>query len=203
MWTRLTFILALCTVFVASGCSPVPTDPGAGGESGFSELAYSNTEWGFQISRPNDQWGIQVQTFELDRDTNGLSRVDVRIASPILASLAGFRPQMQLIPRALPTGVTLDQLVTLYEEQDLMPQFDRYRVVGEKQKIQLNGGEAVQWQFRYSQLEVSNRRYPGTRFLTAVAIHNNIAYYMIGNGSQDAGYPLEEYQQIVSSLRFN
>ncbi len=110
---------------------------------------------------------------------------------------------MRLFPRALPAGTTLDDLAQSYEEQDLAPQFDQYRVVGEKVRVQLDGGEAIQWQFRYSQIEVSNPYYPGTRFLVAVAIHNQEGYFMIGNGSQDTGYPLEEYQQIVSSLRWS
>ena len=202
MWSRLSCGFALCVLSVISGCSPIPTDPDAAGSSGFSELSYFNESWGFQISRPNDLWGITVQTFELDRDTNGLPFVDVRIASPVSALVGGFRPQMRLFPRALPEGTTLDELAQSYEEQDLIPQFDRYRVVGDKVRVQLDGGEAIQWQFRYSQLEASNRFHPGSRFIVAVAVHNQVGYFMIGNGGQDAGYPLEEYQQIVSSLHW-
>lgn len=203
MCARLFCVFALCSLFAVSGCSPIPTDPDASSNSGFNELSYFNEPWGFQISRPNDQWGISVQTYELDRHTNGLPHVEVSIASPLSAFGGGFRPQIRLFPLALPAGTTLDVLAKDYEEQNLMPQFDRYRVIGDKVRVQLEGGEAIQWQFRYSQAQASNRFYPGTRFLAAVAIHNREGYFMIGNGSQDTGYPLEEYQNIVSSLRWS
>ena len=193
------FCALLCSLLATSGCKPIPTEP----ETTLDGLVYVNNSWGFRISRPNDQWGIDVATITSQRDINGLPPVTVRMLSPGLTG--DFRPQMRLEPRALPanfTTMTLDQLVQEFEEQYLMLAFDQYRVIGEKQRIQLRGGEAIQWQFRYSQLERSNRAYPGTRFLVAIAIHNQVGYYMIGNGSRDAGYPLTEYEQIVASLEF-
>ncbi len=190
---------ALCSLLATSGCKPIPTDS----EPSLDGLVYTNNSWGFRVSRPSDQWGIDVATLTSQRDINGLSPVTVRILSPDITS--DFRPQMRLEPRALPANfatMTLDQLVQQFEEQYLMLVFDQYRVIGEKQRVQLRGGEAIQWQFRYSQIERSNRNYPGTRFLVAIAIHNQVGYYMIGNGSRDAGYPLSEYEQIVASLEF-
>ena len=64
----------------------------------------------------------------------------------------------------------------------------------------------MQWQFRYSRQprnEGPNLSYPGTRFLVAIAIHNQVRYYMLGNGSLDVGYPRTEYEQIVASLEFH
>ena len=200
MTARIFRALALCSLLATVGCKPIPTEP----ETTLDGLVYVNNSWGFQISRPSEQWGIDVATITSQRDINGLPPVTVRILSPGLTS--DFRPQMRLEPQALRAGfdtMTLDQLVQTFEEQFLMPQFDQYRVIGEKQRIQLKVGEAMQWQFRYSQLENSNRRYPGTRFLVAIAIHNGVGYYMIGNGSRDAGYPLTEYEQIVASLEFH
>ena len=200
MTARIFRAFALCSLLATVGCKPIPTEP----ETTLDGLVYVNNSWGFQISRPSEQWGIDVATITSQRDINGLPPVTVRILSPGLTS--DFRPQMRLEPQALRAGfdtMTLDQLVQTFEEQFLMPQFDQYRVIGEKQRIQLKVGEAMQWQFRYSQLENSNRRYPGTRFLLAIAIHNRVGYYMIGNGSRDAGYPLTEYEQIVASLEFH
>ncbi len=190
---------ALCSLLATSGCKPIPTDS----EPSLDGLVYTNNSWGFRVSRPSDQWGIDVATLTSQRDINGLPPVTVRILSPDITS--DFRPQMRLEPRALPANfatLTLDQLVQEFEEQYLMLAFDQYRVIDEKQRVQLRVGEAIQWQFRYPQLETSNRNYPGTRFLVAIAIHNQVGYYMIGNGSRDAGYPLTEYEQIVASLEF-
>lgn len=190
---------ALCSLLATSGCKPIPTEP----ETNLDGLVYVNNSWGFRVSRPSDQWGIDVATITSQRDINGLPPVTVRILSPEITG--DFRPQMRLEPRALPANfatMTLDQLVQQFEEQYLMLAFDQYRVIDEKQRVQLKVGEVIQWQFRYSQLERSNRNYPGTRFLVAIAIHNQVGYYMIGNGSRDAGYPLTEYEQIVASLEF-
>ena len=197
--TRLFCAFALYGLLATSGCQPIPTEP----ETVLDGLVYVNPSWGFQISRPNEQWGIDAATVTSLRDpNNGLSPVTVRMLSPEFTG--EFRPQMRLAPHALPAGlaVTLDQLVQEYEKQYLMLAFDQYQVIGEKQRVPLKVGEAVQWQFRYSQLERSNREYPGTRFLVALSIHNQVGYYMIGNGSRDAGYPLSEYEQIVASLEF-
>ena len=197
---RIFCAFALCSLLATGGCKPIPTEP----ETSLDGLVYVNNSWGFRVSRPSEQWGIDVATITSQRDINGLSPVTVRILSPGITS--DFRPQMRLEPQALRSGfdtMTLDQLVQAFEEQFLMPQFDQYDVIGDKQRVQLKVGEAMQWQFRYSQLENSNRRYPGTRFLVAVAIHNGVGYYMIGNGSLDAGYPLTEYEQIVASLEFH
>ncbi|MDE2800267.1 MAG: hypothetical protein OXI94_16500 [Gemmatimonadota bacterium] len=196
---RIFCAFALCSLLVTSGCKPIPTEP----EPSLDGLVYTNNSWGFRVSRPSDQWGIDVSTLTSQRDINGLSPVTVRILSPEITG--DFRPQMHLYPQALPNRfatMTVDQIVQEFEEQYLMLAFDQYRVIGEKQRIRLNVGEAIQWQFRYSQLERSNRDYPGTRFLVAIAIHNQVGYYMIGNGSRDAGYPLTEYEQIVASLEF-
>ncbi len=197
---RIFCAFALCSLLVTSGCKPIPTEP----QTTLDGLVYTNNDWGFRVSRPNDQWGIDVATLTSQRDpNNGLSPVTVRILSPQFTR--ELRPQMHLYPQALParfTTMTLDQLVQAFEDEYLMREFDQYRVIGEKQRIRLRVGEAMQWEFRYSQLERSNRNYPGTRFLVAIAIHNQVGYYMIGNGSRDVGYPLTEYEQIVASLEF-
>jgi len=196
------FCALLCSLLAASGCKPIPTEP----EPTLDGLVYTNNSWGFRVSRPNEQWGIDVATITSQRDLNGLPPVTVRILSPGLTGEGGFRPQMRLAPQALRAEfntMTLDQLAQAFEDRFLVPAFDQSRVIGEKHRIQLKVGAVIQWQFRYSQLENSNRRYPGTRFLVAIAIHNGVGYYMIGNGSRDAGYPLTEYEQIVASLEFH
>ena len=190
---------ALCGLLAALGCKPIPTAPTADDDV-FDGLSYFNEQWKFQISRPDSQWGIQVSTDNLNRDSNGLYPVTVRIFSPRTSD--EFRPYFYFFPRALQTNTPLDSLIVNFEEQQLMLAFDRYRVVGEKQRVQLKAGEAMQWEFRYSQLERSNQRFPGNRFFAAVARHNQVGYYMIGNGSRDAIYPVDAYRQIVASLEF-
>ena len=194
---------ALCGLLAALGCKSIPTSPTDDGE-GISGLSYVNEQWGFQISRPDTLWGIQVSTDNLtqNRDINGLAPVTVIISSPLSPDFAGgFRPRFRLSPSALREITPLDSLVVNFEARSLMPAFDQYRVIGEKQRVQLKGGEAMMWEFRYSQLERPGPYY-GTRFLTAVALHNQVGYYMIGNGSRDAGYPADAYRQIVASLEF-
>ena len=199
IYARIFYAFALCSLLATSGCKPIPTEP----EPNLDGLVYTNNSWGFRVSRPSEQWGIDIVTFTSQRDINGLSPVTISILSP---SITGeFRPKMYLYPQALPdrfATLTLDEVVQNFEEQYLMLAFDQYRVTSQKHRIRLKVGEAIQWEFRYSQLENPNRRYPGTRFLVAIAIHNQVGYYMIGNGSQDAGYPLTEYEQIVASLEF-
>lgn len=200
IYARIFCAFALCSLLATSGCKPIPTEP----EPTLDGLVYTNNSWGFRVSRPNDQWGIDVSTITSQRDINGLPFVTVRMLSPGITG--DFRPQMRLEPQALRaelTIMTLDEFVQAFEDEYLTQAFDEYRVIGEKQRIQLKVGEAIQWEFRYSQLERSNRRYPGTRFLVAIAIHNGVWYHMIGNGSRDAGYPITEYEQIVASLEFH
>ena len=195
---------ALCGLLAALGCKSIPTSPTDDGE-GISGLSYVNEQWGFQISRPDTLWGIQVSTDNLaqNRDINGLAPVTVIISSPLPSNFAGgFRPRFRLSPSALREMTTLDSLVVNFEERSLMPAFDQYQVSERgKQRVQLKGGEAMLWEFRYSPLERPGP-YRGTRFLTAVALHNQVGYYMIGNGSRDAGYPADAYRQIVASLEF-
>ena len=201
IYARIFCALALCSLLATVGCKPIPTEP----QTSLDGLVYTNNSWGFRVSRPSDQWGIDVSTITIQRDINGLSPVTVRILSPMITG--EFRPQLYLQPRALPDSlatITLDQFVQNIEE-DLMALND-YRVIGEKQLVQLKGGEAMQWQFRYSRQppnEGPNLSYPGTRFLVAIAIHNQVRYYMLGNGSGDVGYPITEYEQIVASLEFH
>ena len=194
---------ALRGLLAALGCKSIPTSPTDDGE-GIRGLSYVNEQWGFQISRPDTLWGIQVSTDNLtqNRDINGLAPVTVIISSPLSPDFAGgFRPRFRLSPSALPEITPLDSLVVNFEARSLMPNFDQYRVIGEKQRVPLKGGEAMMWEFRYSQVERPGPYY-GTRFLTAVALHNQVGYYMIGNGSRDAGYPADAYRQIVASLEF-
>lgn len=186
------------------GCGKIPGDSVNGiGGNGLDDLSYANDSWGFQISRPNDSWGISVQTFPLRRDpNNGLPFVDVRVASPYFDAQGTFRPELQMYPQGLTNGATLDDLVTAFEEYELKLDFGGYQLIGEKQKIKLEGGEVVQWEFRNGRTSQQNTRYPGTRFLAAVAVHNKEGYFIIANGNTD-GFPAAEYRQIIASLRFS
>ena len=110
-------------------------------------------------------------------------------------------------PKGLTNGATLDDLVTAYEEYELKLIFGGYQLVDEKQKVKLQGGEVVLWEFRNARLGPgaaypNNTTYSGTRFLAAVAVHNRQSYFFIANGTTN-GFPIAEYKQIVSSLRFS
>jgi hypothetical protein len=198
-------LFALCLLF---GCGQIPEDTvGSSAATGLNDLVYSDDSWGFQISRPNDTWGISVQTFPLSRDPqNGLPLVDVRVSSPFIGTQGSFRPELQMTPRGMLNGKTLDDLVIEYEEYELKLIFGGYQLVGEKQKVKLEGGEVVLWEFRNARLgqgaNYPGTTYSGTRFLAAVAAHNRQSYFFIANGTTD-GFPVADYKQIVSSLRFS
>ena len=194
-------ILSVCLLpaFLALSCGKIPTDPNSTGP--FNELAYVNNEWGFQVSRPSEEWGLNVQTFELQRERNGKARVEVRMFRPFTEGVSTpFRPQMFLQPTALNEITTLQDLVVSYEGT-LKDAFDGYEQQGEKQSVNLGNDEAVQWQFRKNPFTVQNGRFPGTRFLAAVVVRNREAYIMLGNGVR-GDFPQQGYRAIVRSLRF-
>lgn len=199
MWHRL-----LCLgMLVIWGCGPIPTEPNGSGVVD-NDLVYTNDTWGFQVSRPTLDWGISAQTFPQQRFPNGLPVVEVRIASPATEFLgAAFRPELHLEPRSVSRGIDLDALVTAYEENELKLIFEGYEVLGEKQRISLTNGEMIEWRFRNSSFAAPSLRYPGTRFLAAVAVHDDQGYFMIGNGSNDVGFPVNEYHLIAESLKFS
>lgn len=183
------------------GCGTIPTSPELGVPEG--ELVYVNDTWGFQVSRPTSDWGVSAQTFLTQRFANGLPAVEVHIASPFTEFLgAAFRPELVLEPRAIVVGKDINALAVEYEENNLKVQFDGYAALEEKQKISIAGGELIVWQFRNAPSSLPNQRYPGTRFLAAIAVHDDQGYYMIGNGSNDVGFPISEYRLIAESLRF-
>lgn len=197
MWHRL-LLVGMALIW---GCGQIPTGPN--GELPDGELVYVNDTWGFRVSRPTADWGISAQTFPQQRYNNGLPVVEVHIASPLTETLgASFRPEMYLEPRAVSNGIDLDALASAFEENELKTTFDGYEALGEKQKIQIANGELIEWRFRNSPFAAQSRRYPGTQFLAVVAVHKDQGYFMIGNGSNDVGFPLNEYRLIAASLRF-
>lgn len=197
MWHR----LVVLGLVVACGCGQIPTDPDVNLANG--ELVYVNDTWGFQISRPATDWGISAQTFPQQRYNNGLPVVEVHIASPLTEFIgADFRPELYLEPRAVSDGIDIDALAVAYEDNELKVIFEGYETVGDRQRVQIADGELIQWQFRNSPFAAQSRRYPGTRFLAAIAVHKDQGYFMIGNGSGNVGFPIDEYRLIASSLRF-
>lgn len=197
MWHRLTMF---ALVFVV-GCGSIPTDSDLGVPDG--ELVYVNDTWGFQISRPTADWGISAQTFLQQRYDNGLPVLEVHIASPLTEFLgASFRPELYLEPRSVSNGIDIDALALAFEENELKVTFEGYEALEDKQKIEIADGELVQWVFRNSPFAAPSRRFPGTRFLAAISVHKDQMYVMIGNGSQDTGFPVDDYRLIAQSLRF-
>jgi len=197
MWHRLLFLGLL----VGLGCGQIPTDPDVNLTDG--ELVYFNETWGFQVSRPTADWGISAQTFPQQRYNNGLPVVDVRIASPLTQFLgAAFRPELHLEPRAVSEGIDIEALAVAFEENELKLIFEGYETLESKQKVQIAEGELIEWRFRNSGFAAPSQQYPGTRFLAAVAVHGDRGYFMIGNGSNDVGFPIDDYRLIAESLRF-
>ena len=188
-------------LILMAGCGSIPTAPDLGVPDG--ELVYVNDTWAFQVSRPTSDWGISAQTFLQQRYTNGLPFVEVHIASPFTEFLgAAFRPELFLEPRAIIEGSDIVALATAFEENELKVKFEGYGIVEDKQKISLSGGELIVWQFRNAPSALPNQQFPGTRFLAAIAVNKDKGYYMIGNGSNDVGFPVVEYRSIVESIRF-
>jgi len=197
MWHRL---LMFGLVFVC-GCGSIPTAPNA--DLTDTELVYVNDTWGFQVSRPTSDWGLSAQTFLQQVYPNGLPVVEVHIASPLNETLgAAFRPEFFLEPRAGSTGVDIDALANAFEESELKVLFEGYEAQGDKQKTQLSQGELVQWQFRNSPFSAQSNRFPGTRFMAGIAVHKDQFYIMVGNGSNNTGFPIDDYRLIAESLRF-
>ncbi|MCZ6635335.1 MAG: hypothetical protein O7G87_18190 [bacterium] len=198
MLGRTILFICLLPAFLALSCGKIPTDPNS--TFPLNELAYVNNEWGFQVSRPSEAWGLNVQTFELIRESNGKARVEVRMSRPFIESAGTlFRPEMFLQPAALNEITTLEDLVVSYEGT-LKDAFEGYTQQGEKRRVNLGNDEALQWQFRKNPF-TQNRRFPGTRFLAAVVVRNREAYFMLGNGVR-GDFPQEGYRAIVRSLRF-
>jgi hypothetical protein len=184
------------------GCGTIPTAPDLGVADG--ELVYVNDTWGFQVSRPTTDWGISAQTFLTQRYPNGLPAVEIHIASPITESLgAAFRPELFLMAKAVSDGIDIVELANAFEENELKVYFGGYGVIEEKQKVTIAGGELIVWQFRNAPSALPSQWVPGTSFLAAIAVHKDQGYFMIGNGSNDVGYPVAEYRKIVESIRFN
>ncbi|MBT3605930.1 MAG: hypothetical protein HOE48_17795 [Candidatus Latescibacteria bacterium] len=198
MWHRLMMFVLLFVV----GCGSIPTDSNSNVANG--ELVYVNDAWGFQISRPTSDWGISAQTFLQQRFDNGLPVVEVRVATPLNGSPGGsFRPELYLAPRSVSDGINIDALVVAFEENELKVIFEGYEALEDKQKIEIADGELVHWVFRNSPFFAPSVRFPGTRFLAVISVHKDQMYVMIGNGSQDEGFPVEDYRLIAQSLRFS
>lgn len=197
MWHRL---VVFALLFVAS-CGSIPTDSNSNLADG--ELVYVNDTWGFQISRPTSDWGISAQTFLQQRYDNGLPVVEVHVATPLNEFTGGpFRPELYLEPRSVSDGINIDALAVAFEENELKVLFEGYEALEDKQKIEIADGELVQWVFRNSPFSAPSRRFPGTRFLAAISVHKDQMYVMIGNGSNDVGFPVDDYRLIAQSLRF-
>jgi len=194
--------LIVLGLFLLYGCGTIPTAPEDLGIPD-GELVYVNDTWGFQVSRPTTDWGISAQTFLQQRYPNGLPAVELHIASPVTEFLgAAFRPELFLMAKAVSNGIGIVDLANTFEENELKVYFDGYGALEEKQKITIADGELIVWQFRNTPSSLTNQWVPGTRFLAAIAVHKDQGYFMIGNGSNDVGYPVAEYRKIVESIRF-
>jgi hypothetical protein len=193
--------LAVFGVLFLCGCGAIPTAPDSDLPNG--ELVYVNESWRFQVSRPTLDWGISAQIFLQQRYNNGLPAVEVHISSPLAQSLiASFRPEFYIEPKEVSKDISIDGLAIAFEESELKAIFQGYEALEEKQKVQITNGELIEWRFRNSPFSAQSRQYPGTRFLAAVAVYEDQGYFMIGNGSNEAGFPLEEYRLIAESIKF-
>ena len=169
MWIPISlFLLAK----FALGCGQIPTDS----DSKFSSAdgrVYVNEEWGFQLTMPDDStWSLRSGTDYLNRESNGLPRVNVRISK---ISLEGrrFQPTLSVNPRLVARGTTLETFVATLEE-DLKASFIGYNA-GEKQLLQLASAGAVEWIFHTAHLGRDGR--PN---LAAVVVQDRQGYIMLG-----------------------
>lgn len=191
-------ISTLVFLFLFLSCGPIPTDPNDSLITDGSDKTYTNEAWGFQISRPDSTWGLNVQTLEQVREANGLAWVEVRMfRSPKLGEPL-FQPTLYLKPSALSRDATLESLVTDLEEE-LQTVFPGY-TAGEKRTMQVRSDTAIEWQFR-TRFSSSRSFLLGDRFLVTAVLHDSQGYLMLGSGVSGA-FPLETYRQIASSLVF-
>ncbi len=191
-------IPALVFLLLPLACGPIPTDPNDSLITDGDDQTYTNEAWGFQISRPDTTWGLNVQTLQQVREANGLPRVEVRIFRSPKPGEPQFRPTLYLKPSALSRDATLESLVTDLEEE-LQTVFSGY-TAGEKRTVQVESDTAMEWQFRIRSSSPRNFLL-GNRFLVTAVLHNNQGYLMLGSGVFGA-FPLETYRQIASSLVF-
>ena len=183
---------------VGMACGPVPTDPEGGAET--DDRVYRNEQWGFQVTLPADSsWVLNAQSFLLNLDINGLPRVLVRIWRP---SGGGdeVQPMLVLEPRALAREATLDTLAT-FLEAEFKGSFPGYRILGEKQRIEVGSEAALEWGFTTRPVEGLGDHYLAERFLATAVLHNRQVYVILSSGSHSV-FPLAGFRQIVSSLEF-
>ncbi|MCZ6634826.1 MAG: hypothetical protein O7G87_15600, partial [bacterium] len=166
-------------------------------DSDFAEAGvYVNEDWQFQITRPDETWGMNASVSALIRQANGLPRVEVWMLGPPESD--AFQPTFYLTPDALFQGDSPDSFLADLE-LELSSVFAGY-APEEKQKVRLDGGEMTYWVFETAFSSRENFL-PGTRFWVQTVSHGSEVFIMLGNGSSDY-FPVNTYERIASSLKF-
>ena len=186
-----------------AGCGPIPTAPEVDITDIGGERVYANDEWGFQITIPgSDDWGFTAQTSFRQRLANGLPSVEVVISKNVDATGNGDRPTLTLRPRALALGTNAGILATMLEEE-FRSAFLGY---SPQQKQGLNlpasqlGGDsvrAIEWEFT-SRIPVGLF----SRFIVTVLVDKDRRGYVFIGAGTPLAFPVDEYKQIASTLRF-
>ena len=188
-----------------TGCGPIPTDSDNDVRVGQTdgERVYANVEWGFQITIPSsNEWGFTAQTSYRQREANGLPWVQIVISKNVDATGTGVRPSLTLRPRAVSAGTNAEILATIMEA-DFRSIYLGY-TSQKKRSLNLapfqstgDSVRAVDWEFTTMLPVGSFDRF----FATAVMDEDDRGYTAVGTGNQNV-FPVEEYRQIISTLRF-
>ncbi len=187
-------VLAILGVVFVLACGKIPTDSEDFTPTNPNARAYTDSDWGFQISIPDPAiWGWSSQTSYQDRASNGLPLVQIAISRiPFEGSI--FRPRMIVEPRGVSRDLTLETFVASLEE-DLKARYIGYRA-DEKRVFTLSTRGAVEWTFRTVPLPGI-----GDRFLITVVMDGRKGYVLLGSGLFSS-FPLDGFREIVASLRF-
>lgn len=189
--TAMTLIL-----LVASGCKAIPTAPDPGAPL---DRTYTNADWGFSISAPQDSmWSLSAIQFFAQREPNGLAPVQVtlRRVNPGQA----WRPALQLNSFGLSEAEPLDSVAASFE-QIFQADFVSYNTFGERRTGTVGGVPTVEWNFRAREPQ-TGVHFLNNRFLSIVFMRDDQVYQVLCSGQQ-GGFPEEDFRSILATFAFS
>ena len=180
---------------VQVGCKPLPTAPDSGA---VFDRTYTNTDWGFSISAPQDSfWSLSATQFLLQREPNGLSPVQVilRRSNPGQPS----RPALLLTSFGRVQNETLDDVVTSFENRFTVA-FVNYTPMGQKSSGSVGGVQTTEWRFRAREPQ-SGVHFLNNFFLSVIFVRDDQIYQVVCSGQQ-GGFPEADFRSILSTFEF-
>ncbi|MCH2666051.1 hypothetical protein MK139_17120 [bacterium] len=189
------WVIFACLV-MAAACKPIPTAPEGSDE--IIDRTYTNSDWGFSISAPQDSvWSLAARQVFNVREPNGLAPVQVILRRANPGSRA--RPVFELNSWGLASGQSLDDTATYFEEI-FERNFTNYIRQGQKTTGIVAGVRSIEWRFRSR--EHTDIHYLNNRFLSVIFGRGDQVYQVLCSG-QDGGFPETEFRSIMASFQFS